>query len=78
MVDGREILDGLLVGTVVAVLLFIYPFYLILKFISGGGKVPLRRGKSDKVISSNIRELKKSGYSQKQAVAISLKQSRKK
>lgn len=38
---------------------------------------PLKPGKSIKVISSNIRELKKSGRPQKQAVAIALNKSRK-
>jgi hypothetical protein len=35
--------------------------------------MPLKSGKSKKVISANIRELMESGYTQKQAVAISLK-----
>ena len=34
---------------------------------------PLAKGKSDKVISKNIRELKKSGHKQSQSVAIALK-----
>lgn len=39
--------------------------------------MPLKQGKSKKVISDNIRELRHSGYPQKQAVAIALNQSRK-
>ena len=35
-------------------------------------RMPLTKGKSNKVVSQNIRELKASGRSQKQAVAISL------
>ena len=40
--------------------------------------MPLRKGKSKAVVSSNIRELRRSGYKQKQAVAIALSQSRRK
>jgi hypothetical protein len=36
--------------------------------------MPLRKGKSDKVVSYNIRELIKAGRPQAQAVAISLKE----
>ena len=36
--------------------------------------MPLKKGKSKKVVSENIKELMHSGYSQKQAIAISLKQ----
>jgi len=39
--------------------------------------MPLKRGKSKKVVSKNIRELRHSGYPQKQAVAIALSQKRK-
>jgi hypothetical protein len=35
--------------------------------------MPLKKGKSSKVVSANIRELMKSGRPQKQAVAISLR-----
>jgi hypothetical protein len=38
--------------------------------------MPLRAGKSQKVISSNIREMRKAGHSQAQSVAAALSKSR--
>ena len=35
--------------------------------------MPLLNGHSDEVVSENIRELRRSGYPEKQAVAIALK-----
>lgn len=39
--------------------------------------MPLKKGKSKKVISENIKEMMHSGYPQKQAIAASLEKSRK-
>ncbi len=36
--------------------------------------MPLKKGKSKKVISSNIREMMRSGHPQKQAVAAAMRQ----
>lgn len=35
--------------------------------------MPLKKGRSKKVVSGNIRELRHSGYPQRQAVAIAMK-----
>jgi len=34
--------------------------------------MPLKRGRSAKVVSANVRELRRAGYPQRQAVAIAL------
>jgi hypothetical protein len=39
--------------------------------------MPLKKGKSEKTIGSNIRELQNSGYPHKQAIAIALSTARK-
>jgi len=38
--------------------------------------MPLKRGKSKKIVSENISELRHSGYPQKQAIAIALNEKR--
>jgi hypothetical protein len=40
--------------------------------------MPLKKGKSKKVVSQNISELRSSGRSQRQSVAIALSQAKKK
>lgn len=39
--------------------------------------MPLKKGKSKKTVSSNISELRHSGYPQKQAIAIAMSTARK-
>jgi hypothetical protein len=40
--------------------------------------MPLKKGKSNKVVSENISELRHSGYPEKQSVAIALSQAKRK
>jgi hypothetical protein len=40
--------------------------------------MPLKKGKSDKVVSQNISELRHSGYGQKQAIAIAMRMAKRK
>ena len=39
---------------------------------TAGVKMPLKKGKSERVIDENISELSRSGYPEKQSVAIAL------
>jgi biotin operon repressor len=42
-------------------------------FLKKETAIPLKKGKSDKAVSANIRTLRKEGRPAKQAIAISLK-----
>lgn len=45
--------------------------------MKGIDKMPLRKGKSKKVISGNIKRLRHEGYPQKQAIAIAMRKAKK-
>lgn len=54
-----------------------YPDQYSHKHSSKGMNMPLKKGKSEKVVSENIKEMMNSGYPQKQAIAASMSQARK-
>jgi len=52
-------------------------YYCLRLQINQGEFMPLKKGKSKAVVSSNIKEMVASGHPQKQAVAAALNQARK-